>query len=280
MGIILGSCGPRSELGQGQAPGSLENDKTPKRAVTAKELSCVEGEFGTHVHWGTSSTHVPLDTQVIRFTVESYVALRDARTCKGDSLLGLMVHYGADTSAKAKRVSLAFSMVCLAQPDTIGQSGYRIHEPLYAIDANAKLAMANTTMGAWRSWMGKRFQDSVVVDTKDDSVFDQRYQGLDAHMIFRCSDIDTLIAHNQLAPTDHLELVPIAEPVSWDAHNRGEDFSMHLCLVAQMAGQRLISDSAGTKTFEKRGSDLGSACPPTCVKAAFPDSGVAVRPGC
>lgn len=252
----------------------------PNSAVTAKELACVQKEYVEKVHWGTPASHSGLTAKVIRFTVASYNQLMNATNCGNNKKVGLMVHYGANASEKA--LSFAYSVVCM-ELDGNNEGTYTMDSVISVIDSNDRLVAAPIGISQWRQTVGKVFQENIVVDKYDNNRFQYIYRDTYGHITFTKEQVDDVIAHNALGGTDHVEVVPIAEPLVWPRTDRGADFTLRTCLVGQKDGIRRIDDvvqPAGAGVFAMRGSDLGSACPPLCDVVAFPSSGVAVRASC
>lgn len=284
----LSACGG-TEQPSGSDPGTVQKAgdqgamaglRLPQQAVTAWELGCVTREFKGQVHWGTPAAHDTIELRTLRFTVESYRIQAAELVCLPEQTPGLVVHFGAD--APNKTLSLAYSFVCM-DLDSIDEGRYVLDDKICLTDANDELDGSNMTLADWRSTIGKTFQDNIVVDKYDHDRFQYIYKDVDGHMVFKLRQIDDLIRDNALAATDHIEVVPIAEPLTWPKTDRGADFTMRVCLVALKGNVRQISDApqgAGDGRFTKRGSDLGSACPPLCDVVAFASSGVEVRKSC
>jgi len=251
---------------------------TPKREVNKAELGCVEKEYDSHVHWGTPLVHDVLTPTTIRFTKASFQEMAGEFECSGTA--GLMIHYGANDANKT--LSLAYSMVCMTlDEEEEGTYGEDIH--LYVTDSAGSLVKFGFATSIWQDEQGKDFQENVVVDSYDDSLFRYIYKEINGHSIHKVTEIDELIEHNELVDTDFVEVVPIAEPLVWAKTDRGAGFIMRTCLVAVKDNSRRITSDPQTPPngrLTDRGTDLGAVCPPLCNDVAFPQYGVAIRKGC
>lgn len=253
---------------------------TPDVEVSKKELSCVEQEYADHVHWGKPHAHQQLTSAIIRFTEESYRKLESGFTCGEGETPGLMIRFGADSENKA--LSLAYGFVCMNLDDN-GKGTFVEDDKLYVINEDDSLVGSTSSLSDWQAAQGKAFQDNVLVDKYDNKAFQYIYKDYRGHTIHKLSEINDLIAHNELAGTDFVEIVPIAEPRIWPKYDQGSEFTMRTCLVAVKAGSRRITDDVPPSPASRltdRGTDLGSVCPPLCLSVTFPAHGVAIRKSC
>ncbi|MGV3636825.1 MAG: hypothetical protein ACO1NQ_04165 [Flavobacteriales bacterium] len=255
----------------------------PGPDVKAAQLACAVNEFATHVRWVQGSDTTAVTTSTHRFTVGSYKEMLNAGGCTGTAQQGFMIRFGARPQDKALR--FAYQLVCmdLAWKDDIEQGPYTPIEDLYETNAQGELTRSSMTVAEWSDGPSKAFQDHILVDRYDEDLFTKVYAGVNAHILFRVSTINALIADNSLEDDDLIEVVPIAEPLAWISPDRGADLTVRTCLVAvdEATGQRLINDSPSTwPRFKNQGCDLGTGCPPGCDVAIFTSTGVALRKGC
>ena len=258
---------------------------TPRTDVTKSELYCGEQEFDSLVHWGNPATHVPMTGSIPRFTVGSFQALLPNQSCSGNEELGFLVRYGADNGA----LKFAYRFVCMTLQNVQGtdEGNFTEIDPgndaMYEVDGSEDL-QPGQSVKAWNDGYGLGLQNNVVVDKYDHNRFQKIYQTDAGFAVHRVSAINALIADNSLQEEDYIQVVPIAEPLSWPQAHRGADFSIHTCMVAfdKQLNERVIdSDPVPTRPLEGRGSDLGSACPPMCYDhLAFPTTGINMRSAC
>jgi len=191
-----------------------------------------------------------------------------------------MIRFGAD--ATNKTLSLAYTFACM-QLDENGKGTFAEDEKLYVINMDDSLIEYTSPLPDWQAAEGSAFQNNVLVDKYDNNAFQYIYKKDPGHSIHKLSEINDLITDNELAETDFVEIVPIAEPRIWPKYDQGSEFTMRTCLVAIKTNTRRITDDAPSSPgyrLTDRGTDLGSVCPPLCLGVAFPTIGLAVRKSC
>lgn len=260
----------------------LDTLALPRQDVTLKELNCAEAEFNTHVAWSNGGAPLPLTPSIHRFTVSSFMAMLATAGCSANEQAGLMIRYGADDVKKALKFSYSMTCMDLKWYYESEEGSHVADSVIYEINSSNDLVLSAYTNSTWNAGPSQVFQDKILVDRYDDGTFVKPYEGINGHILFKAATISALIKDNGLAGSDLVEVVPIAEPLTWVAPNEGGDFSVRACLVpvSKNTGRLLSNTVPNFPRFLNRGCDLGSACPPLCKLVSFSFLGTPVRRSC
>lgn len=285
LSLLISACGGSgTPTGSGAEAGRTTARQTvvlPTAAVSAHQLCCGEREFRSHVQWGVPDAHTPIPQCTLRFTVSSFLAFATKHSCPTtQDTRGFIVHFGADEETGG--LSFAYGFTCMPL-DAQGHGPLRLDSALLVVGPGEHLVPSPAGLRAWRAGPGRVFQDHVLVDTKDDGTFRALYADRPGHVVYKLDEVLALIVDNDLAPTDLVEVVPIAEPERWGPDGKGSGFHLTTTLVALRNKARVISDvppAPGAPMFKDRGADLGVACPPICDEVRFRSTGTPVRSTC
>lgn len=265
-----------------------EGNKFVRAQVTEEDLDCAISELPGHVAQyytdrqnGSPLSYCPKNI----FTIDSYKTIADAFKSECSEIPGMIIHYGLDTSHNgAPRWVTAFTFHCLK--GTSKEASYTMPSNgsvVYRIDSNNRFH-ASGTYGTWLSTFGKNFSTYVKIKTADNGRFKSIYKEGDGIMVYKLDQIDKLISHNSSVGISSVEVVPVAEPLTWTTSEIGSGFSLKTCLVGLDGSDNRLIDSGPKnilKPYKMRGSDLGSGCPPNCIGVAFfPSKGIDVREEC
>ncbi len=256
---------------------------TAFRYVPSKEFDCITLGFKDHIKLGPVTAPKPIGLRPLKFTVgELKQALVSFATCNAGqgNRRGVIVHFGLDAN---EVLDMAVQLICL-EPDPVDADTYT-YQPtatVYVIESD-KLVRSGDPFSTWEQDKGERYQNNVVIRHTDGPTWKPFAKGKDVtHVIFPYDgELDLLITDNALTDASFLELVPIAEPTAWEPDGNGgiteEGYYQSVCWTAVGV---TLDDTTYTEAYKNKGADLGSCCPPNCIKVYLPSTGNARRPGC
>jgi outer membrane murein-binding lipoprotein Lpp len=244
------------------------------------EFNCITGDFHRHFKIKPIASPLEIKPTEIMFTKTSYEDMMEDITCAGTAKTGVLIHYGLLAD---RHITMAFSPVCLDDPN--GREEYSFDPTIAPIYRVVDKVLTRTEMTSAQWWSsgnpGALYKANVVVKRSTVATgFDPFLEGFDATgMVFQGADeIDKLIADNSLKATEHIEVVPTAEPTVRSGIYES-NFQHGACFVTVGSKGRNL-DNDPTTGFKSRGADLGSPCPPSCVLATFSVRGLAPRESC
>jgi len=256
---------------------------TAFRYVPKKEFDCITLGFTDHIKLLPEAAPKPMGLRPLKFSVADLErALVAFATCDAGKgiLRGVIVHFGLD---EHDVLDMALQLICLEpDPSAADTYTYKPTATFYTI-VNDKLVRSTDPFSTWEQGNGHRYTKNVVIRHTDGPAWKLFGTGVDVtHVTFPYDgELDKLIADNGLTDESFLELVPIAEPTSWASDgNNGITEEGYYQSVCWTAVDVPLDDTDDPEAFKNKAADLGSCCPPNCIKVYLPHRGNARRPGC
>ncbi len=292
LAVLPSACGPGEKTSgrydkehktavEAMAPGALVRAlDMPDRPVIKTHLDCVRADFADYFRAETGEGPVPLSsTEVMVLSTELTDVLDRLATEEVGEFVGMRIHHGITSDGSEVWYAPVLSFGILNDRNDDSWDWRPIEEESYTIDSSHVLVATADTSTCWDDYL----QVMRVKRNSDDAEFDEMDAEEDVRTYtYHGAYIQDMIAHNA-GDAIYIKLISIAEYTT-DEDPDLKGILHHCALVtARDVDHENIDDDDGMPSrpvFKQRGLNIGSPCPPNCLRVLLPEKGLDIRKSC